>query len=225
MASAAVVLGRNVICRFRRSDTRGMASGAVVLVDSCVAVQDSSEAAEIADVMAVRAIQIRRHVIPRLSRADAAVVTGSAVAGVYADVIEDRTLEVNGIVANDAVFRRRQVIIELADRDHVVVTEGAVIDHTKMIIATCAETARGVTDTAVFRGRHVIRRLPACGDSVTGSAIVDDAGMVENAFRKTVCVVAHPAIFARRRMGRHGGRLARSTDAVVVGMAGSTGLH
>ena len=126
------------------------------------------------------------------------------------------------VVAHRAVFGRRQVIEELAQRDYIVVAGLAVVDHTGMIIGTAGKGAGGVTHAAVLAGRHMVCVFSNRGDAVAGSAVIHDAGVIKRRADEAGGVVTEVTVFGCRNVA---GRLADRIDAVVAVMAIRAGLR
>ena len=114
------------------------------------------------------------------------------------------------------------MIDELADADHVVVTQRAVIHDAGMIVDAADEGAGVMADRAIFESWHVVRRLAACGHSMTRSAVVDDATVIEDRAGKRHGVMAVAAIGVRGWMYEG---LAERVDAVVIVVASRTRLR
>ena len=104
-------------------------------------------------------------------------------------------------MAHCAILGRRQVIDQLADRDHIVMTGLAVIDDTGMIECTRGERARGVAHTAVIAGWHMVDRFADRSDTVAGGAVIHDAAVVKRRTEETGGVMTDAAIFGGRNMG------------------------
>lgn len=97
------------------------------------------------------------------TEADIAVVTLGAVAGVDSEMVESCTREIGGVMAGDTVFCGRQVVVEFADTDHVVVARLTVVDDAEVVVGPGREAAWCVADAAVFRRRHMVRGHTAGG--------------------------------------------------------------
>ena len=224
MADAALILRGNVIALLWGGDPAVMAGRAVVLIDSQVIEGDPGKTGRIVAV-AGGAIQVRRYVIEGLSKTDVPVMAQGAVSGIDEQVIEGRIGKLGGGMTIGAIlifWIRRQVIHELADTDHVVVTQCAVIHNACMIVGAADEGARRMARRAIFDGWHVVRRLAARGHPMTRSAIVDDATMIENCAGESRGVMAIAAIGVRGRMSEG---LSERIDAVVVVVASRTRLR
>ena len=161
MADAAVILGWNVDVRLRRGDTGVMAGSTTIRIDPGVAVGDSCKSREVADIVAVRTVQACGHVPHRLAGTDLTVVAGRTVAGIYADMLENRIAEVRGVVADGTIFGGWQMTAELADGDHVVVARLAPTGDIEVIICACFEAPWRVAEAAVVDGGHVVGRFTA----------------------------------------------------------------
>ena len=122
----------------------------------------AGEVDEIRNVMTIRTVTRRRHMITALSGTDRAVVTRCTVTR-NTGVVEDRTHK--GVGANMAVGailvtrRSRNMINRFASTDHIVVASRAAANNTTVIINARGEATRRVTDAAVFGGRHMVSRL------------------------------------------------------------------
>ena len=117
---AAIILGRNVVNALGRRDSCAVAGRAIIRVYSQVAESDAPKTCEVVDIVTRRAIQRRGHVIRRFPDTDSGVMAGAAIVYIDAHVIERRAGEVDGVMADGAIRRRRQVVDELADADHIV---------------------------------------------------------------------------------------------------------
>lgn len=201
-----------------------MAGRAVVLIDAQVIEGDAGKTGRIVAV-AGRAIQGRRHVIEGFSDTDVSVMAQGTVAGIDEQVIEGRIGKFGGGMAIGAILIARigrQVIHELADADHVVVTQRAVIHDARMIVGAAFEGAGGMAHRAIFEGWHVVQRRAACGNPMTRSAVVDDATMIENGAGESHGVMANAAIGVSGWVSEG---LPERVDAVVVIVASRTRLR
>lgn len=111
------------------------------------------------------------------------------------------------------------MVDELANADHIVVARLTVIDHTEMIVAARDKGARGVTNTAVLDGGHVIDRFTARRHTMTGGAIVHDAGVIDECTSETIGVMAGSTVLDSCRVRGHSGRLTGRIDTVVIVVA------
>ena len=64
----------------------------------------------------------------------------------------------------------RYVVNELTHSDHIVVARRAAINDTGVIIGTGSKGARGVTNTTIVNGWHVVRRFTARVNAMAGIA-------------------------------------------------------
>ena len=137
------------------------------------------------------------------------------------------TGEGRGAVAHTAVLGRRQVINQLADRNHIVVTALTAIRDTGMIENAGRKGTCSMADAAIIGGRQMVWRLASRfsrNTRVTSRrrAIVHDTGMVEDGIRKAHRIMAYAAILGGDRViGRHPDRI----DAVVAVMTVCAGLR
>lgn len=120
-------------------------------------------------------------------------------------VIKGHAGEARGVMAYGAIFAGRQVIDKLANRDHIIVARLTIIEHIEMVVAAGGKGARGVTNAAVLAGRHVVDRLTARRHAMTGTAVVDDAGVIDNCVGETGRVMAGPAILDSGQVNGHCG--------------------
>ena len=78
--------------------------------------------------------------------------------------------------------------------------------------------ARGVTNTTIFSGRHVVGRFTVRINTMTGRAIVHDVGMIDKCTSETIRVMARSTIVRGSRVGGvrrcFSGRV--NTGAIVV---------
>ena len=72
---------------------------------------------------------------------------------------------------------------------------------TGMVIGASGKGARGVTNTTIFSGWHVVGRFTARSISVTGCAIIRDVAMVDECTFETIGVMARSTIVRGRRVG------------------------
>ncbi len=106
------------------------------------------------------------------------------------------------------------MIDELTDADHIVVARLTVVDHIEMIVGTRAKGAQGVTHATILDRRHVVGRFTGCRNTMTGGAIVHDAGVIEDGVGETLRVMAQPAILWGIRV-RRGRRLADRINTII----------
>ncbi len=62
--------------------------------------------------------------------------------------------------------------------------------------------ARGVTNTTIFSGRHVVGRFTVRINTMTGRAIVHDVGMIDKCTSETIRVMARSTIVRGSRVSR-----------------------
>ena len=163
--------------------------------------------------------------IDGLSDTDVSVVAQGAIARIDEQMIEGRIDKFGGGMAIGAILIvriGRQVIDELADADHVVVTQRAVIHDAGMIVGAADEGAGGMANRTIFEGWHVVRRLAARGHSMTRSAVVDDAAMIEDRAGESHGVMTVAAIGVRGWVCEG---FAERVDAVVIVVASRTRLR
>ena len=93
-------------------------------------------------------------------------------------------------VAKSAIFGGQYVVTGLACADQTVVTRCAVINDTRMVKHAGGKGARGMTNTTILRGWHVVDGLAARANHacviVTGCAglyVEVDAGVIENTLK------------------------------------------
>ena len=195
MTGAAFNLCRDVINLLRRCNTRVVTGRAIAVHNSRVMHKSASECtkAVVDSVVAGRTVLVRRYMTQRLAFADITVMAGQAVAGIGAGVVKRRSSKVGGVMANSAVLvvgTGRYVIRQFTHTDHIVVAGVTATIDTGMVIGTSGKGARGVTNTTVLTGRHVVGRFTAGINSMTGGAIVHDARMINGCTSETISVVA-----------------------------------
>ena len=115
--------------------------------------------AVVGDVVARRTALVRRYMTQRLACADITVMAGQAVAGICTCVVKRRTSKVGGVMANSAVLvvgTGRYVIWQFTDTNRIVVARVTATGDIGMAIGASGKGARGVTNTTIFSGRHVV---------------------------------------------------------------------
>ena len=148
-------------------------------------------------------ILVRRYMFDRLSSADATIMAGCAIAGIDTHVVKCRISKVRGAMTYGAICCGWQVIYVFTITDHLVVTGFTVINNTGVIIAAGGKGARGVTNTTIFRGWHVVERFTARTNTMAGCAIVHDVRMIDECTRETLGVMARSTIGRGSRVGGH----------------------
>ena len=150
MTNSAILIRHNVVQRFsRRKD--GVVTRTAIVDDSCMAKRGGNKTG---GCMAHNAFTGGRNVRCGLSLRSHAIVTFSATAG-DARVVKFCPFKCFDIVANGAVFRRRNVVRRFADSGGAVVARCALIDDANMIENGGSKRARYVTHTAILRGWDV----------------------------------------------------------------------
>ena len=139
----------------------------------------------------------------RFSSTDATIMAGCAIAGIYTHVVKRRISKARCVMAHGAIRSGWQVINEFTNTDHIVVAGFTVIDDTGMIIGAGAKGARGVTNTTVFSGWHVVERFTARINTVAGRAIVHDVRMIDECTSEAIRVMARSTIIRGRWVGWH----------------------
>lgn len=91
-----------------------------------------------------------------------------------------------------------------------------------MVINASGKSTGGVTNTAIFGGRHVVWRLIRIGVASRPCAIIHDAGVIDECAGKTLGIMAHRAIGRGFNMTW---RLTDSVNAVIPRMAIPTRLR
>lgn len=115
-------------------------------------------------------------------------------------MVVHRIGKIDRVVAHHTVLACRDVIVEFAERDPVVMAGLTVVQNARVIVHPGCEGTRRMAGTTVIRGRHVIRMHARRRYTMTGGAVVDDAGVIEHAPGETVRVVAGAAVRVRRRV-------------------------
>ncbi len=148
--------------------------------------KSSSEAIIGAGSVAGSTVQVRRYMTNRLTNTNITVMAGQAVAVCNA-VNKGHIRKVSNYMAITAILIigiGRYVIRQFTDTNRVVVA-GVTTTHERragMIKGASAKGTRGVTNTTIFSGRHVVGRFNSCAcinTIMTGRAIVHDVGMIE----------------------------------------------
>lgn len=225
MAQAALRLRRDVIGDLRRGDARGVAGSAVTGIYPQMTECDAGKGVVVEDIVTRGAVQRCRQVIEGLARGDTRAVAECTVTRIYAHVVEHRVREVNRVVAYHAILGGRNVVVELAECDRIVMAGRTVVDHTEVVVDTGRKGTGSVADAAVLRRRHMTGVHARGGDAMAGSAVVHDSGVIEYATCETVRVVAGAAIRCGRGVTGHRGTLPGCVDAVVVVVARFTRLQ
>ena len=141
-------------------------------------------------IMADTAIIQCRNMINLFAGRGHLVMTECAVAG-NARMVKHR-LHKDGrtCVAKRTIFGGQQVVTGLACADQTIVTRCAVINDTRMVKHAGGKGARGMTNTTILRGWHVVDGLAARANHacviVTGCAglyVEVDAGVIENTLK------------------------------------------
>ena len=122
MTAAALGGGRDMVDDLGRCDTRVMAGRAIVGIDAKVVKGDARKADKVISDVTRRAVERRRYVITRLPEADFAVMARPAIIDIDAHMIKRRVIKVRGVVTCGAIRRGGQVINQLANGDHIVMT-------------------------------------------------------------------------------------------------------
>ena len=153
-----------------------------------------------------------------LPSTDATIMTGRAIAAIYTRVVKRRISKVRDVMAYGAIRSGWHVINVLTNIDHIIVAGFTVISDTDMIKAAGGKSARGVTNTAVFSGRHVVEGFTTRINTMAGRAIVHDDRMIDECTSETLGVMARATIGVGRWVGGHRrcftGRV--NTIAIVV---------
>jgi len=121
--------------------------------------KSSSEAIVGAGSVAGRTVLVRRYMTNRLTNTDITVMAGQAVAGICAGVVKRHSSKVGGVMTNGAVLvvgTGRYVIRQFTDTNHIIVAGVAATSNTGMVIGASTKGTRGVTNTTVLSGRHVV---------------------------------------------------------------------
>ena len=155
----------------------------------------------------------------RFSGTDATIMAGCAIAGIDTDVVKCRISKARCVMAHGAIRSGRHVINEFTNTDHIVVAGFTVIEDTGMIIRAGAKGARGVTNTTVFSGWHVVDRFTARINTVAGSAIVHDVSMIDECTREAIRVVARFTIVRGIRVGGHSRCFSGCVNTIAIVVA------
>ncbi len=173
--------------------------------------KSSSEAIIGAGSVAGRTVQVCRYMTNRLTNTDITVMAGQAVAGVCVFVVKRYISKVAGVMAHGAVLvvgTGRYVIRQFTDTNHIIVAGVAATSNTGMVIGTSAKGTRGVTNTTVFSGRHMVVRFTARRITMTGVAPFAHnvrAGMIDESANESFGVMAAAAIRVCCDVGGHCG--------------------
>ena len=223
MTGAAFNLCRDVINLLRQCYTRAVAGCTIVYHNSRVMDKTACECtkAVVDHIMAGRTVLFRRDMTHRLACADITVMAGQAVAGIGACVVKRHIGKVGGVMAYGAVLvvgTGRYVIRQFTSTNHIVMT-GVTATHERragMIKGASGKGARGVTNTAIFSGRHVVERFTAGINTMTGGAIVHDIGMVDKCTSETIRVMARSTIVRGSRMSGYRRSLSGRINTIVI---------
>lgn len=132
-------------------------------------------------------------------------------------------------MAHATVRSGGQVINELTYSNHIVVAirakRGRINVSRVMTKNAATKSTGGMANTTILARRHVVTRFTARRNTMTGGAIVHDAGMIgAECWSETVGVVATSTIGARYRVGGHRGRLSACVNTIVIIVAISARL-
>lgn len=173
---AAFILRRNVIKLLRRCNTRVMTGRTIAAHYIQIMDKRAGEGTKtVVDDVARRTLQVRRHMTNRLAIADITVMAGQAVAGIRARVIKRHRSKIGRCMASGAILVvgiGRNVIRQFTYTNIIIVTLVAATSDTGMIITASGKGTRGVTNTTILTGWHVIERFTARINTMTGCTIV-----------------------------------------------------
>ena len=197
MTDTAVLIGPHMVGRFADGECIIVAGPAVIddtSVTECCRYEAGRHVAGIA-------VFIGRHVIGRrgLTSGGIAIVAGITIAG-DTGVVESRTGKRGRDMAHRAVLCRRKVANRFPGRRGTIVARCTVVDDTRMTENGGLETARHVTDTAIFGCCNMTRILAnrATGTTIVAgvAAFADDFGaiVIDKGFSEIGGVVAHTAV-------------------------------
>ena len=102
-----------------------------------------------------------------------------------------------GIVTDVTFLYGTEMVARLAHGEVAVVATAASATDTLVVESTADESRRGMAVAAVQRCRNVVGRHAGRGNTVTGGAVVDDAGVIEGCRRKGVGIMANTAVLDR----------------------------
>ena len=144
-------------------------------------------------------------------RAEVTIMAGRAVVGIYADVVKRRdrkarmhntqsTVAIGAIL--DRTERRRKVIKELSNTDHIVVACRTIIYDTGMVIGSSCKGTRGMAKPAILGGQYMVgvhtarRSRPVCNMAGIAASRQDHRiGMIDpECWCETVSVMATRAV-------------------------------
>ena len=158
MTDTAIILRRDMVGDLRCRDTGRVAGCAVVGINTKMVVGDTGKSREVIGQMTRRAISVCRYMGRRLSERDVAVMTLRTVVNIDTLVTERSRYKGRHSMAGITVCCRRQMVVELAYADDVVVA-GITASSTNigMIIDTGTEGTRRVAVLAILgTDRHVL---------------------------------------------------------------------
>ena len=160
MTDAAFILCRDVINLLGRCNTGVMAGCAIAAYYVRVMDKSARECTKaVVDSVTRRAVQVGRYMTERLACADITVMAGQAVAGICTCVVKRHTSKFGGVMANSTILvvgTGRYVIRQFTDTNRVVVACVTATGDTGMVISASGKGARGVTNTTILSGRHVV---------------------------------------------------------------------
>ena len=210
----------------------GVMAGCTITAHYSHVVDKSVDECSKADVNGVagRTVFVRRYMTQRLACADITVMAGQAVAGICAGVVKRRTSKSRSVMAHGAILvvgSGRYVVRQFTDTGHIIVA-GITAAHERragMIKGASAKGARGVTNTAILSGRHVLverggkrhtARRPRAISNMTGGAIVHEVGMIDERSCETIRVMARSAIVRGSRVGGYRRCFSGRVNTIVI---------
>ena len=115
-----------------------------------------------------------------------------------AGMVEDRTSEVDGVVAGDAIlgcWNMRYGLAPGTGRGIVAIVAGDTVSADPLVIeGTASKTGGGMADVAALSGGNVPLRFADCRHAMAGIAIIEDAGMIKPGADKAAGPVTYAAI-------------------------------
>ncbi len=210
MTDAAFNLCRDVINLLGRCNTRVVAGRTITAHNNILTMHKSASEctkAVVVSVVAGRTVQVRHYMTNRLTSTDIAIMAGQAVAGICACVVKRHSCKVGGVMANGAVLivgTGRYVIRQFTDTNRVVMARVTATSNT----GASGKGTRGVTNTTVLGGRHVVGRFTARSITMTGVAPFTHnvrAGMIDESANESLGDMAAAAIRVCYDVGGHCG--------------------
>ena len=179
----------------RHGYARIVAGCTVAAHDNRIMHKSAHEAIKGACLVAGRTVLAGGYMTGGLTHADIAVMAGQAVAAICAQVIKRRAGKTGGVMAIGTILvvgNGRYMVWQFAYANYIVVA-GVTTTYERwssMAKGAGGKGAGAMTNTTILGSRHVIERLTARINAMTGGAIVHDVGMVNERTSKGIGVMA-----------------------------------